>query len=85
MSPRTSRWVERGLLSPACGPRLGQSLSGGGGGIYDTSVPARPCRSTGRAKRWRLPGHTWGAGGGGGGGSLCRFIPLTRRQGLAGG
>ena len=26
--PRTSRWVETGLLSPACGPRLGQSLSG---------------------------------------------------------
>ena len=41
MSPRTDRWVERGLLSPACGPRQGQSLSGVC--VYVTSVPARPC------------------------------------------
>ena len=38
MSPRTGRWVERGLLSPACGPRLGHSLSGVC--VYVTSVRA---------------------------------------------
>ena len=42
MRPRTGRWVERGLGSPACSPRLGQSLSGMC--VYVTSVPARPCR-----------------------------------------
>ena len=30
------------------------------GGVYVTSVPARPCRCAGRAKRGRLPGLTWG-------------------------
>ena len=62
MSPRTGRWVERGLLSPACGPRLGQSLSGRC--VYVSSVPARPCHCTGRAKCGRLPGLAWGGGGG---------------------
>ena len=60
MIPRTGRWVERGLLSPPCGPRLGQSLSGGG--VYVTSVPAWPCSCAGRAKRGRLPGLPWGRG-----------------------
>ena len=60
MSPGTGRWVERGLLSPACGPRLGQSLSGGW--VYVTSVPARPCHCAGRAKRGRLRGLRGGGG-----------------------
>ena len=77
MSPRTCRWVERGLLSPACGPCLGQSLFGVC--VYVTSVPARPCHCAGRAKRGRLPGLAWG-----GGVSLCCFIPLTPLLGAGG-
>ena len=60
MSARTGRWVERGLLTPACGPRLGQSLFGG---AYVTSVPAGPCHCAGRAKHGRLPGLPWGGRG----------------------
>ena len=33
-----------------------------GGAVYVTSVPARPYRCAGRAKRGRLPGHGWGGG-----------------------
>ena len=40
MIPRTGPWVGRGLLSPPCGPRLGQSLSGGG--VYVTSPTTSP-------------------------------------------
>ena len=57
MSPCTGRWVERGLLSPARCPCLGQSLSGVC--VYVTSVPARPCRSAGRTRCCRLPGCAW--------------------------
>ena len=46
MDLRSRRWVERGLLSPARRPRQGQRLFWGC--VYETSVPARPCHSTGR-------------------------------------
>ena len=63
---------------PARGPRPGQSLSRGG--VYVTSVPARPCGSAGRSRRRHLPGRAWG----GGRGSLCRFIPLAPLSGAMG-
>ena len=77
MSPRTGRWVERGLLSPACGPHLGQSLSGVC--VYVTSVPARPCHCAGCAKRGRLPGLPWG------GSPFVASFPSPRCWGLVGG
>ena len=75
MDLRSRRWVERGLLSPARCPRQGQSLFWGG--VYETSVPARPCCSTPGAVACRaLPG---------GGSCLQRFIPLPPLSGAWGG
>ena len=61
MSPRTGQWVERGLLSPACGPRLGQSLSGGGGCLCHLRArAAMPLRGAHQA--WALARSPMGGG-----------------------